>query len=252
MADFPIQVVVFPLIAIVVVLLMRARQKKMIADGDKTYANFRLADVAQRMRLSIEQGDPNFNLMMAYTHHSVKDFDPAGGLLGAVSGDGTKESRALLRGAPNGRPTELSYYHRTDLDVGAMTKTFRHTFECRLSMQVMRPFPPFEIVLRNPRMGMESPPVMALPPASFGDPLLDAKFILSAVDPNVGPAIAPALAPLANAGFFHVRADGQSIGYVATMMGSSVALHSIEQVQYALDQIASILEGRPAAGAMAS
>jgi hypothetical protein len=52
--------------------------------------------------------------------------------------------------------------------------------------------------------------------------------------------------------FLHIRASEQSIGYFATMMGSSVALYAIEQVQYALDQIAAILEGRPAAGAMAS
>ena len=245
MKDVPLQAILLPLVAFVVVGLLLARQKKAIAAGEQMYANFRLGEVAQRMRLAIAQGDPRFNLMMAHANHGTKDYTKKAGLLGSLSEDGTKESRALLRGAPNGRPTELSCYHHTALDVGIYEKTYRHTFECRLSVQVGRPFAPFEVVLRNPAAGMDSPPIMSLPAISFGDPLLDSKFMLFGADPRVGQAIAMALAPLASVGFLHIRACEQSIGYYATMMSSSVALYSIDQVQYALEQLAATLEGRP-------
>ena len=250
MSDFPIQTIILPILVFVVVGFVIARNKKMMAEGEKTYSNFRLGEVAQRMRLAIQQGEPGFNLMMANANHGAKDYQPTGGFLGKLSGDGTKETRALLRGAPNGRPTELSYFHRTDLDVG-FQKTYRHTFECRLSVQVARPFAPFEVVLRDPAEGMRSPPVMSLPLASFGDPQLDAKFLLFTADPRVARTLVPALATLTSVHFLHLRGSDHWIGNFATMMGSSVMLYSIEQVQYALDQIAAGLEGR-AAMAMAS
>lgn len=246
MKDFPVGSMLLLLIAPIAVVLLLKRQKKLIAAGDKMYAKFRLGEIAQRMRLAIQDGDPGFNLMMAHAHHQEKDLHHEKGFLGIRSDDGTKESRAVLRGAPNGRPTEFVYFFRTDFKVGAFENTTTYTFECRLSMQVARPFAPFEVVLRNPAAGMESPPVLALPPVSFGDPLLDSKFVLMAADPRVGQAIAAALAPLANVGFLHIRACDQSVGYFATMSGSSMALYSIEQVQYALDQVAAILEGRSA------
>ncbi len=169
---------------------MLRRNKQMIAAGDTQYAKFRLDQVAPRMQLAIVEGGPDFNLMMAHAHHGQKQYDPKGGVLGQLAGDGMKESRAILRGTPNGRPTELFYYSRTDIDRTLLGRTQTQRFECRLSMQVGRPFAPFEIVLRQPAAGMDSPATMNLPPASFGDPLLDSKLALFAADPRVGPAIA--------------------------------------------------------------
>jgi hypothetical protein len=242
-----LQMIFMPIFVIGIVVYFRTRQQKMLATSEQNYANFRLSDLAPRVRLSIVEGDPGFNLMMASTTHDLKSFDSTGGVIGAIAGDGTKTTRALLRGAPTGRPTEISYLHKTDLDVNPLVRQTRTTFECRLSVQVARPFPPFEIALRNPGMGCGSPPVMSLPAASFGDPALDARWTLFAVDPRVGPAIAPVLAPLASMHQLHVRAHDQSIGFFATQIGLYGFLTSVEQVQYALDQVGLILEGRPAA-----
>lgn len=244
MNDLPIQTILFPIIAFAAVALILVRQKKVMAQAEKTYANFRLADIAQRMQLSIVQGDPGFNLMMANANHGAKSFEKKKGFIAALSDEGSKESRVLLRGAPNGRPTELAYSHKTDREQILSGTVHRHTFDCRLTVQVAQPFAPFEVTLRNPAAGMASPPVMSLLPAFFGDPLLDAKFALHTTDPRIGPAIAAALGPLANIAFLHIRASDQSIASVATMMGASVAFYSIEQVQYCLDQMGLVLEGR--------
>ena len=108
------------------------------------------------------------------------------------------------------------------------------------------------MTLRTPARYFESPPVMRLPPAYFGDPVLDAKFALSAADPTVARAIGPALAPLASMLFFHIRASEQSISFFATEFGAWSMLNSMEQLQYAMEQMASALEGHAAPSMMAS
>ena len=222
------------------------RQRGQIAAGEQSWANFRLGEIAQRTRLTLVEGDPAFNLMMANAHQDAQPFQPTGGVLGVVTGEGVKETRAVLRGAPSGRPTELSYYHRTNRETNVGVAMLSHTFEFRLSMQVAQPFHPFEIVLREPGQYLGSPPVMSLPPSSFGNPLLDAKLMLFTNDPRIGPGIAAAVVPLASMPFVHVRAHGQSVGAFATQMGSPVLLQHLEQVQYVLDQVAATLDGRQA------
>ncbi|MCL2777830.1 MAG: hypothetical protein FWD73_07485 [Polyangiaceae bacterium] len=215
-------------------------------------AHFRIAELSQRMRLQVVEGDPTFNFMTPISTHVAKRYENKGGVLGAISGDGVKETRAVLRGAPNGHPTELVYYRRSDVDVGVTTTKLSESYEFRFTMKVARPFAPFEITLRAPGYSLESPPVMQLPPAYFGDPMLDAKFALSAADPTVARAIVQALPPLASMQFFHIRASEQSISFFATEFGAMHMLNAIEQLQYAMEQMASALEGRAIPGMMAS
>jgi len=259
MNQIPIQTFLVPILVLGVVVFFLIRQKKLTAGWEQTNAKFRLSEFAQRLRLSIVEGDPNFNLMMAATAtDSQAPVATTGGVVGALKevakaeGRQAKNIRVLLRGAPNGRPTEYVYFHHEDLDVGIVINKLTTTFDCRLTIRVARPFSPFEIVLRKPGMAMDAPPVMSLPPVSLGDPLLDAKFILSTVDPSVAPALAAALAPLVNLAFFHIQAHDQSMHFVMTTFGSSAVLPSMEQVQYALEQMAAALERRAAPGAMAS
>ncbi|MCL2725527.1 MAG: hypothetical protein FWD69_13930 [Polyangiaceae bacterium] len=247
-----------PGIGIVVVILVLVSAKWRMAAWDKETAKFRLFEVAQRTRLSIAQGDPNLNLVTAYSTDNWKAFTRKKGFWAALSGDASRETRALLRGAPNGHPTEFSYYLRTDRTTGMTfsgrsTREYKHTSDCRLTIWVSQPFAPFEVVLRNPPQYMEClPPTMSLPPVSLGDPVLDAKFALSTTDPRVAPVLAQTLAPLMNVTVFHLRASDQSISFVMSAMECSCGIYFIEQVQYAMEQMASLFEGHSAPGAIAS
>ncbi len=237
-------------IMIPVVIFFFINNKKRMAEAEKQYANFRLADVAQRTGLSIVEGDPNFNLMMAHAHHAQKDYQDTGGFIGKLSGDGTKETRAVMRGAPNGRLTEFVYYCRTDVDrnLGGRGGTITTTFECRLSVQAASSFPPFQIVLRNPAPGMapRQDDNFSLPPLSFGDPMLDAKLILTGADPRLGAMLAPLAYPLIAMGFVQIRGANQVVTSHTTEMASSISIYSMEQMQLVLEQIAAVMEGRPA------
>ena len=108
MNGIPLQTILLPILGLGLVFYMLRRQKQMIADGDTQYAKFRLDQVAPRMQLAIVEGGPDFNLMMAHAHHGQKQYDPKGGVLGQLSGEGMKESRAVLRGAPTGAPRSCS------------------------------------------------------------------------------------------------------------------------------------------------
>jgi len=255
----PIQIFILPVLALVFVAYFVMKNKKVMGGWEQTNAKFRLSEFAPRLGLSVVEGDPNFNLMLAATAmdsqaSQAKETGMVGALKGVVTGEqsGTKNLHVVLRGAPNGRATEYVYLHKEELDVGLLVNKLTTTFECRFTVQVARPFSPFEIVLRKPGMAMNSPAEMSLPPRSLGDPLLDAKFIFSAADPKVAPTVAEALGPLANMPFFHVQAHHQAIHFVMTQFGSSAALASMEQVQYAFEQMAAAFEGRAAPGAVAS
>jgi hypothetical protein len=248
---------VVPVFMVVFVIFFLVRNRKAMGKWEQQNAHFRMSELSQRMRLQVVEGDPTFNFMIANNIHGAKRYDKKGGILGAISGDSVKETRAVLRGEPNGHPTELVFYRRSDIDVGVTTRTLSESYEFRLTIKVARPFAPFEITLRTPGAYLESPPVMQLPPAYFGDSMLDAKFALSAADPTVARAVVQALLPLASMQFFHIRASEQSISFFATEFGAMPMLNAIEPLQYAMEQMASALEGRAmpvmgAAGMMAS
>jgi len=235
------------IIIIPLVIYFLVTNKKKMAEAEKQYANFRLADMAQRTGLSIVEGDPSFNLMMAYANHAKKDYNDKGGFMGKLSGEGSKETRAVLRGAPNGRPTEFVYYSRTDVDPNwTGGKTLTSYFDCRFSVQTASAFPPFQIVLRKPAAGMDpqEDEDWSLPPLSFGDPVLDDKLLLTGADPRLGPMLAPLAYPLVTMGFVQIRGANQAVTSMTTMMGSSIAIYSMEQMQLVLEQMAAVLEGR--------
>ena len=215
-----------------------AQQPQQSAAMQMQYPDYRLSEVARRTHLSIVEGDPALNfLLLAYTPHWLQP---------------TRETRARLCGSPNGRPTELVYCHRTEPDPRFFaSKKWIETLDGRFTLRVARPFAPFEVVLRSPGY-LGSPPVMSLPPVSLGDPVLDAKFVLSTHDPSMANALAPALALLAALGFLHICASEQSISYAMTTAGAPYVIYSIELIQYALEQIASTLEGRSDLGVKAS
>jgi hypothetical protein len=245
MEDIPPIVFIAPLIGIVAVVMMVLRRKSAMKDAETRYANFRVADLAQRMGLALVEGDPAFNMMLAHAAHGQKDYTPTGGVLGKITGDGVKETRVRLAGSPYGHPTEFVYYSRHEYDGGIASATIRTRFECRLSVRVAAAVPEFEVVLRAASAGFGAQPKLPLPPQSFGDAMLDQRLALTSRDARVGPALAPVVGGLTPLQFVHVQGSDGAVHALATENGSSMAIYHLEQVQQVLEQIANVLEGRP-------
>ena len=84
MSQIPVQTFLFPILAIIAVVFILMNRKKMMGKMDQENAKCRLSEVAQRMRLSIVEGDPSFNLMLATTTHEMKRLERKGGIRGAI------------------------------------------------------------------------------------------------------------------------------------------------------------------------
>src|SRR5687767_2230113 len=106
MGSAPVISFLWPLLGLAFALVFFVYRQRSARDAERRMADYRLADMAQRLGLKIEEGDPSLNLAMAYYTHNQKK------LTGGFLGDGVKETRARLAGVRAGRPIELVYHHR--------------------------------------------------------------------------------------------------------------------------------------------
>jgi hypothetical protein len=220
---------------------------------DRLYAQYRAGNIAQRMGLTVAEGDPKLNLLNALPLHNFKLGTSTGGSwLSRVLMDSTKETRVRLVGAPRGRPTEFVYHRRHDTKDRLLVVTTESWFECRMSVQVPVAFPEFEIVRQRPHMGIYGPKPeleLPLPPQPFGDREADRHLKLTTSDPRLGPVLAPVVGPLARLEFVHVQGRGGAIHWLATEEGSPYAIRRLPEAQQVLERIADVLAGpvrRPA------
>lgn len=246
MGELPIQVFIAPLIVIVLVVVGFSWRKKMMAMGNKMYAAFKLGDLAQRMGMQIAEGDPNMNMMMAASEHGQSGYSKTGGVVGAVMGDGVKQTKVRLVGSPFGHPMEFSYLWHEHFQGGVVENVTTHTFECRLSIIVGAEFPDFEIILRNPQSAyVAAQPKLGLPPQSFGNPNLDAALVLSSNDTRTGQVLAPAANGLVGLTYVHIKGHDNQIDYVSDQTTWSIAVYYLETMQRVLELMACSIEGKP-------
>jgi hypothetical protein len=237
---------IWPIFVLLLVGASFFYRNAMMKAANKTYANYTLADMARRLGLNVVEGDPGLNMVMAQSAHGVQRYESKGGVLGALAGDGTKQTRARAVGNPWGRPYEFLYWQRSDVDKG-LTETL-HTlyFECSLAARVNAAFPPFEVHLRTPAQFLEPNAKLALPPSPTGNAALDQVMVVKCADPRVAPALAPALVPLMSQGFVHILGGEGEVRALSTHASHSVLVMNAELFLRALEQIACTLEGRPA------
>jgi hypothetical protein len=214
---------------------------------DRLYSQYRAGNMAQRMGLTVAEGDPKLNLLNALPLHNFKlGTATGGGWLSRALMDSTKETKVRLVGAPHGRPTEFVYHRRHDTRDRLLVVTTESWFECRLSVQVPAAFPEFEIVRQRPHMGVYGPkpePELPLPPQPFGEREVDRHLKLTTSDPRLGPALAPVAAPLARLEFVHVQGRNGAVHWLATEDGAPYAIRRLPEAQQVLERLADVLAG---------
>ncbi len=173
----------------------------MAANADKN-----LASIAQRLGLSIAEGDGNVNLL--YFQQPVRDF-----------------SRTIrLAGQPYGRPVEFLITDGQKTSEYRVARKITTTFGCWLETKASAlMLPPFEVALRSPNQYLVAPQNLADRPqmaeASTGDPQLDAKFVVRTSDPRIAPALVPALRAISGELYVHIAGEGERLWSSITRMG---------------------------------
>jgi hypothetical protein len=220
-----------------------------MAITNRLFAQYRVANIAKRMGLTIAEGNPKLNMVNAIPIHNLKMGAGVGGNWLSRAINTTKETKVRLVGAPHGRPTEFVYFRRHEIKEGLLVVTTDSWFECRLSVQVPVAFPEFEIVRRSPALriagvyGIKARPELPLPPQPFGKPDLDRKLVLTTAEPRLGPALARAVGGLSPLEFVHVQGRDGALHWLATEEGSALAIRRMVEAQQVLERIADVLAG---------
>ena len=215
-----------PLFLAWVVWNKRRLKQSMAENSDKN-----VGAVAERMGLTVAQGDPNLNLLYF--------MQPSGDFERVIS----------MRGRPYGREVEFWVVDGQKSNEYIVARKITTTFGSRLELHVPNA-PVFEVVLRNPNqylvVGQEYQNLAALREVSTGVPALDAQFIVRAERPEVGPALVGALTLLASHQYVHMVGGSQKVWMKVERMGLPYVAASAPEFLLALETAACGVEGRPA------
>lgn len=206
MGDFPLQAVLFPVVAVIATVAFLLHRRSAVRGYDQQYSNYRAAELARRMGLNLLEGDPEFNLFIRQANVDVQRGPSDGRPI---------QIRVRAEGAPQGIPLELTYFYRVELETGIATTTWTTWFDCRLTARARNAFPPFEVISRNAPLGPIAQ-TQALPPVQTGNPGVDATYLVTTQEPGVARLLGETLAPFAtfqNSGV-HLVGDGASIAFV--------------------------------------
>jgi hypothetical protein len=204
--QIPIQVFLVPVIGIVAVAYMFWARKRAGQTHDQQFSSYRAGALAQRLGLQLTVGDPNFNLFIRYANVDVRR-GPSDGKPVHVE--------VRMQGAPHGVPLELVYLYRVERESDFATVTWRTWFDCHMSAQAGRVFPPFELISRSAPLGPIAQ-TQALAPQPTGNPSADAAYLVTTSEPGVAQLLgqlANGFATFANSGV-HLVGDGQKVSFV--------------------------------------
>jgi hypothetical protein len=229
MEGFPIQVVVFPVLALVAVGFFMLRQKKAIAGYDAQFSNYRAGELATRLGLTLVEGDPGFNLFIRHANVDV------------ARGPSDKQPihiSVALAGQRDGRELALRYLYRVEQETGYGSVTWKIWFDCRMTAGVRTAFPPFEVTSRKTPMGTIAR-TMSLPEQRTGVPQVDTEYAVCTAQPQLAAllgGVLPGFATFASAGV-HLVGDGKTISFVMKQDKSPLLANAL----YYAEQMASLL-----------
>ena len=219
---------------------MRRDNLKKIHDQ---YGHLTVGSVAQQLGLTVHQGDPNLNLLLAFAEHAKSSGTEVVNRLFTASA--SKETRIEMSGKPGGREVMFVYGQKAESEQLLDQVTTTRTLEFHLSTRVHASFDDFEIFLRRPiAPGMEVKGVLAYPERGFGDAELDRALVLRTNNPALGPLLRDIVRPLAKQSYLHLVGNGGHISYLAGFNTSSYAVTYILEVAKAEAQIAQLLEAQ--------
>jgi hypothetical protein len=219
MNDFPVALMLVPIVAVAVAVGMFVVRKRAVAGYDREYASYRAAELAARLGLALVEGDPAFNLYITQADADVAR--------------GPRDGRPIhisirMTGARDGIPLELVYFYRVEQETGITEVRWTTFFECRMSAEAKQPFPKFEVVSRNAPLG----PIvqrLALPRQLTGDAGLDGTYLVTTVEPGMAQALGatlPAFATFANSGV-HLVGDGRTVSFVMQRSKAPLAVNAL-------------------------
>lgn len=221
--------------------IWRQRQMAGLAQAEKNDSHARAGEVAARMGLCVVEGNPEFNF---FHTGRWQDLGQAMSKNVLVRPD-RPDIVVHLQGSPGGRAVEVHYFDRLRVKDNITSREVHRTFDARLVVGVLAPFPDFEVHSRNPNDYARPKPELALPPVSFGDPMLDSALVLKSADARVAPAIAEGMRALASEWYVHVIGQGgkltfRFVEHSATLLGQGDKfLLALDQVARGLEQAAS-------------
>lgn len=207
------------------------------------YGHLTAGGVAQQLGLTLHEGDPNLNLLLAFAEHAK----PTGAEMvnRVFSASSKKETRIEMSGNPGGRDVMFVYGQKAESETAFRQVTTTRTLEFHLSTRVNAAFDSFEIFLRKPiAPGMEVKGVLAYPEQRFGDAELDSALVLRTNNPALGPALREIIRPLAKQAYLHLVGDEGYLSYLAGFNTSSYAVTYILEVAKAQAQIAQVFEAQ--------
>lgn len=183
--------------------------------------------LAQRLGLSIVEGEPSMNLYY-------------------LTQPGRNETQSIrLQGTPYGRRVEFDFTNgKRTQDFLVLVRT-TYTWGCYLVVYLDGHAADFEVTPRQPTQYLE-PEVMLshLPEIASGDPLIDATYRIVASDPRVGPALAPALQQLSGMLYVHLVGQNGVVMVPITRTGLNYVVHDAERLLQAMVTAAGALDGR--------
>jgi hypothetical protein len=210
-----------------VVIWSRMRLAKGMAES----ADKAVAAVAARLSMSVVEGDPRLNLY--YFQQPSSDF----------------ERRIRAEGQPYGRPARWTVVDGQKTNEYLVVRTVTRTFGCFLEVRTGVRFPPFEAFLRSPNQYLIPEQDLAerreLAETRTGDVALDARLVVRAADPRIGPVLAPALRILCDQQFVHLAGADDRLWISFTRYGLPYFAHAAEHYLLAVETAACALEGRP-------
>ncbi len=175
MSDYLPHVIPALLLAIALVAYMLFQRRRMPAAHDAQNAGYRAGRLAERLGLTLVEGDPEFNLWITQSNEDI--------------GRGPSDGRPVhvqvrMQGTRAGTPFEFLYLFRIEQKTHFTTVTRRRWFDCRMIAHAGRAFPPFEVVSRTTPLGPVLP-TQPLPAQPTGNPAADAAYAVTTAEPRV-------------------------------------------------------------------
>ncbi len=194
----------------------------------------RVGSIAERLKLKIIQGDPNFNLVV------TKRTDPFA----------PKEVNVLLRGTPYQHPIEIVYHDKRWIEEGFTSRTHYQEFEGKITLSTSVGFSAFEILSKQSTVGTTPQQRLRAKEQLFADPLLDQAFTLRTDDPGMGKTLAPVLHSLLTTGPFatmpvQLLGKESTLTFFMTEIGMMGVMGQVDQWVHALESLGCALEGKP-------
>jgi hypothetical protein len=208
MSSFPIQVIIVPILGLAfVVYYVFVMRKQQIGKTDDTNAGFRAGALAERLRMTLETGDPMYNLFVpcadAGVNRGAKDNQPV-------------HVDILMRGQREGVPLQLRYLLHTEKKTDHIEGVIRWTtlVECSMTATCKQEFPQFEVTSRSTATGSVER-ILACPETHSGNPSIDSAFLVATKETAMAALLAKHLGAFAEfkVGGVHIVGDGKTVSF---------------------------------------